>query len=236
MTNPELHNINGLTAAEVMQLSLDYNASPEAFEHAGIFQAIYVEDLKIFRYQLQDLDEQDEAHTERQLQYRALEKILNNKRARRRASRLGASALTGDPGETEAGHELAEPLTLSLTDSLKMLIMAKNELLDLRQATNISGDMIAEAFADYMSTQVSGRPRASINGKVYDWDNGVVTRQFRENQKDKVMIYGSSGLFHDYTEKHLARSGNRSPLIEPRMVTAKDWQKFIDDLALLTRY
>lgn len=217
--------VNGLTFAEATQLSLDFLAAPEAFAEARRFHGIYVDDVDDFRVQLTELIAQDSTQNQRHLIYRQIEASIN---ALIPHTSVAAAALGAASAELEdKRHALAE---------------SKDRVFGY-------GREICVGFAAHMLSRLPGVASASLNGTTYEWGDGklydldegyyVMTRSKNTVGHTLLSVYGDSDLYqkvaHHYLVHNTQKVAKRKE-IHPRMVEAKDWLAFVNNLSALTRF
>ena len=207
--------IDGLTTAEIMQLSMDYEASPEAFKEAGIFHARYVGDITALRQDLEELITETGKQNERQVAMRHMDEL---------------SAMGPNPDLDDA----------ALGEAFGELISHRQALVKRQETVFGYGEDVSTTFATHMLDSLPEITAASLNGTTYEWVDGYVTTRGQTPAKHtQLNVYAGSGLCavlaHKYIVHNTQKIRDRKE-IQVRMVSPEDWLRFLNDLAVVTKF
>lgn len=198
-----------LRPAEVMQLSMDYEADPEAFEEIIRFRGKYIDELEMVDSQVKSFVDAQDIHDKREVSYKIIESRLN-------------------PGD--------EVVKVAIAAAAGFVIRSRQELIDQRVELLTSGEALSTTMASYLADpeRLPGRRGVRINGIVYEFGEGLILSRRAERTGWRVTVFGTTAAMTAYSQKHYKPPEKQT--IFPRLAEPQDWQKLLDNLEVVSKF
>lgn len=199
---------NGLNVAEVSQLSLAYQADPEAFTETVRFYGKYIDRFDDMRVLLSDFKNAEELHDKKYQSYRRFHEWANS------------------PDEI---------MEIALRAAGIEVLGSKNALVAKGEELRESGEVISTSMAAHFAKRIPDRNGVQINGVAYEFWEGLTTYRKREEIGWRITIFGSTGKLVHYARQNGFKQPDKNSRFG-RLASPDDWQELIDNLETAAKF
>ena len=230
----------GLTYAETIQLTFDYEADPTLFELIVRFRNRYIDELEDLESKLKTYKISQAEHRKRQQSYGYLNDWASKPNDVNEAIERVRDKLFGPDEVTKIALRAAGVHVLHSNDILSQQ----------HDDFSAAAGQLTASMTKYFGDRVSSLAPI-IYGRTYGFVNGVLTSVKREDKKDRVTFFEASQVSGTYfaigkasrafISENYTGSNADCGALKPgnryvKIADITDWQRLIDGLNLMAKF